>query len=936
MRRPPELRAGFLATECHDDTELRREVEELLARDEVPAAWERTPEVLATVPIQAGTLLGPYRILRTLGSGGMGTVYQAEDTRLGRKVAIKLLKPGVANSPEMRQRFEREARVISALNHPHICALYDVGSQDGAYYLVMEHVEGETLATHLRNGPLPFSAAMVTAAQVADALGAAHAKGIVHRDLKPENIMLTSAGAKVLDFGLAKTAPQPVFTGASGVTQTETLTTAGAIAGTLAYMAPEQMEGRDCDHRTDIFAFGLVLYEMVARRRAFPQDTQAALIAAVMASEPDFAPIQKVGNLHIERVLRGCLAKQPAARWQNILDVKRVLEWAADTPPKPHVPDGRRRWWPWLLAAATLACAILWGALHGRREEISAPLKFSISLNDFDDPVAAPAVSPDGSQLAYIARNAAGVPSLWIHHLDTASSTVLPDTTGAHSPFWSPDGRWIGFHSDGKLSKIRPSGGRPQKIADLPSLSFAAWSAAGDIIFSPSQRTPLYHLHESGGTPRQITTLDLSRTENSHRYPIFLPGGQQFLFLARCSRRENNALYIGSLESNKITRIAEMQSNVQFVPARAGRGPAIVYVRDGVLVSQEFDETRLIGEPVTVVDGLRYLPASAKGTFSISNDGRVLVYAPLTAGQSSLKWYDRSGRITGELTPPGDYTQPRISPDGARVVFSQPDSRTGNRDLWTVDVRGGATSRLTTNPANDWWPVWSPDSRKVLFGSDRQGNVGGQPYLKTALEAGVSEAPVEIGGVSRDAVPSDWSRTGWMAFISYVKPAKSAVWVMRESQGKAVPFLETESSETGPRFSPDGKWLAYVSNETGLDEIYVRPFREGAAGSNDRIQVSTGGGDFPAWGRSGEEVFYISSDLNLKQFDMRHLEENRGTSKTVFKACPGTGLNAQPVTGAIWQHPYDVAPDGRFLFNCLVEPPGRFVVWTNWRTAHLP
>ena len=649
-QRSPELREDFLAAECRDDAALHRDVQDLLAHDDVPnamldrPAWERASGILQTIELAAGTLLGPYRVLGALGSGGMGTVYQAEDTRLRRKVAIKLLRSGTASKPGMRQRFEREAQAISALNHPHICALYDIGSQDGADYLVMEHLEGETLAARLRKGALPFPAAMAIAAQVADALGAAHGKGIVHRDLKPDNIMLTAAGPKVLDFGLAKTVAEPVVSGGSTVTQTEPLTTEGAIMGTLPYMAPEQMEGRECDSRTDIFAFGLVLYEMLAGRRAFAQDTKAGLIAAVIASDPDFGAIRTAGNPQFERVLRGCLEKEPAKRWQSILDVKRLLEWPAEA----AVVRPKRRWLPWVLASAAVAAAWVIGAGYVRQAAAPVtPLRFSIDLGglDFDGfAVGTPAVSPDGSQLVYVARDGAGVPSLRVRRFDRESAAALPDTGGASSPFWSADGRWIGFHADGKLNKIPVSGGRAQKIAEVSTLGNAAWSTTGDIVFSMGSRTPLYHVHESGGEPRQITNLDLSRRENSHRRPVFLPSGKQFLFTARCSDRGNDALYLGSLDSGKSAPIAAMHSNVEYVPARADHPAALLYVRDGVLVSQRFDGTRLTGEPATVVDGVRHSPASASAVFTASADGRMLVYGSIAAGQTTLTWFDRSGQ----------------------------------------------------------------------------------------------------------------------------------------------------------------------------------------------------------------------------------------------------------------------------------------------------
>jgi serine/threonine protein kinase len=493
----------------------------------------------------AGTLLGPYRIVRVLGTGGFGAVYLAEDTRLGRTVAIKVLRNEAARSDSTRQRFEREARAISSLNHPHICALHDVGTYAGAEYLVMEHVVGETLAARLRKGALPFPSAVMIASQVAAALGAAHAKGIVHRDLKPENIMLTEGGAKVLDFGLAVSAPACVAAeGDSTATQTQALTTEGSIAGTLAYMAPEQIEGRPCDARTDIFAFGLVLYEMVTGKRAFSQATKAGLIAAVVASQPDFSPLPHEANETFRRVLRGCLEKEPLKRWQSIVDVQRLLEWTHDT--TPGTPQGSRvrNWIPWMAAAAAVISAVLMAFSSGRRPEEQS-LRFRVTLESFDGFAdAAGALSPDGSQIAFVSRTAAGATQLSVHRLDNLEPLLrLEGTEGAANPFWSPDGRWIGYYADGKLNRIRPSGGAPQKIADIPHLGQAAWGAAGDIVFSGGSRTPLFHIRTSGGTPRQITTLDLNRMENSHRFPVFLPGGKLPIHGALRQQREQRTLY---------------------------------------------------------------------------------------------------------------------------------------------------------------------------------------------------------------------------------------------------------------------------------------------------------------------------------------------------------------------------------------------------------
>ena len=651
------------------------------------------------MPYSVGDRLGHFEILAPIGAGGMGQVYKARDTRLGRVVAIKVV------GQEFSARFEREARAISALNHPHICTLHDVGPG----YLVMELVESETLATKLQRGRLPMDSVLHYGAEMADALAAAHSKGIVHRDLKPANVMVTKVGVKVLDFGLAKSA-QP----------DETLTVSQAVMGTPAYMAPEQLEGAVCDARTDIFALGLVLYEMGTGRRLRQGES------ANLNGLPE----------RFAHIVRRCLAKDPDDRWQTSRDVKAELEWTATSPPAGEITKSRLRGWVWAAAALTLSILLLLALLVVIRPAAvmvrAVRLAFSVpGVTNISPPIP----SPDGSRFVYSARNAAGRQSLWIRSLSSGESRPLTGTEDARSPFWRSDGRWIGFYGRGKLWKINPEGGTPQSLLTLGQVpNGVAWSAAGDLIFPIDNRSALYRARESGGSIEALTRLDSVRTENSHRWVTILPDHRRFLFLARCSRRENNAVYIGSLETGETHRIP-VQSNATYVAAQPGRPAALVYVRDGTLFEHEFDGRNLIGEPVAVVEDVEYNRSGAIAYFNSSYDGRVLVFARANRDPARLQWFDRAGKPEGSPGPPGHREQqPRISPDGSRVLFQRPDEQTGNRDVWVMELARGVEQRLTTHPANDWNGVWSSDGRSIAFGSDRQGGPNFAIWAKSSTE----------------------------------------------------------------------------------------------------------------------------------------------------------------------------------------------------------
>jgi dipeptidyl aminopeptidase/acylaminoacyl peptidase len=575
-----------------------------------------------------------------------------------------------------------------------------------------------------------------------------------------------------------------------------------------------------------------------------------------------------------------------------------------------------------------------------RPTQAELPVRLNLSFDGLiGDAGAVPAPSPDGRNFVFQAFDASGKGSLWVRPLDSETARPLPETEDAHQPFWSADGRWIGFYSQGKLKKVSPSGGNPQTIAELPSLSSAsspAWSARGEIVFAPTNRAPLFRLAESGGPPQPLTQLDSSRAENSHRYQVFLPDGRRFLFLARSGQRENNALYLGSLDSGQTRRLMTVQSNVSYVPPRGGRSGALLFVRDGTLVEQAFDGEKVTGDPTTIVEKVAYSAASVLGAFAVSDDGQVLIFRPATAGPMQLGWFDRKGNAVGALGPPGDYLQPRISPDGSRVLYARPDEQTGNRDVWYIETLRGVTARLTTHPANDWWPVWSPDGQKILFGSDRGGGPANEGYLKNSMEPGSGETPLfDFRG---ESVPSDWSRSGtWIAFTRPVTGRHNDLWISPLlGERKPFAFLATPFDENIPRFSPDEKWIAYISNESGRYEVYVRPFSGGPAAASGKIQISSNGGDYPAWQRDGRELFFIGGDLKL--YSVKTADLGRPgiipQPSALFTPCRDTGLAGLPMRGTPWVHPYDVSPDGeRFLINCGTLSPGRFDVMLHWEKA---
>jgi Tol biopolymer transport system component len=817
-----------------------------------------------------GTRLGPYELLALIGAGGMGEVYRARDTRLDRTVAIKILQD------RFSERFEREARAVALLNHPHICTLHDVGPN----YLVLELLDGEPLDVRLKRGPLPLHQTLRCGAQIASALAAAHNAGIVHRDLKPGNIMLTKTGAKVLDFGLAKMATE------------QTLTMANTVLGTPAYMAPEQREGKEVDARADIYSLGLVLREMATGKR-------------------DTATIQPP---YLARIIDTCLKEDLEDRWQSAADIQKQLEWI---PPEGASSKPTRL--PWIFAATTflalLASNIAW--YRARQSAMNAgPSEFSISLERESGSLPVP--SPDGRLLAFHGLDSNGRAAVWLRPINAVSAHALEGTEGAGATiFWSARGDWIGFFASGAMKKVRVTGGLPISIAEMPDLQDADWSPQGDIIFRMRNREPLMRVRDSGGTPQQLTQLNEARRENSHRYPQFLPGGKRFLFVTRCSERANNALYIGSLDGPDVTRIMPAQARVFYFNG------ALLYYLDGALVSQNFDirTGQVSGDPAVVVAKVGYRAASIQASFRVSSDGKVIVSRIGDDLTARLVWFSRSGQEIGTTGPPSPYHQPRLSPSGDRLLFNMPDPKSGNRDLWFIELKRDITYRLTTNVANDWYAVWSPDGKQVIFGSDRLDGRTMVAFIKTSLDQDAAEVRVE--GLTQ---PADWSRDGW------ISGGDGDLWIARIKGGKPFEFVATPALEFEPRFSPDSKWIAYSSDESGRPEIYVQPFAGAPASPATKIQVSNNGGEFPVWNASGTELYYMSSDDAIYAVDTRGLPAGRTLPAPVrlFKACPGTRPSAPALSGSPYAAGFDTRDGQKFIVPCSAERSGQYTVLMNW------
>ena len=880
--------------------------------------------------LAAGSLLGPYEILSPLGAGGMGEVYLARDTRLGREVAIKVLPAHLSGDRARRERFEREARAVSALNHPHICTLHDIGSQDGIDFLVLERVDGETVEERLKRGPLPIDQVLRYAAQIADALDRAHRKGVVHRDLKPGNVMLTKAGAKLLDFGLAKLGGAVTADpGGLSVLPTEhpSLTAQGSILGTFQYMAPEQLEGKEVDARTDLFAFGTLIYEMATGKRAFEAGSQASLIAAILEREPPpLSTAQPLAPAGLERLVRICLAKDPDDRWQSAGDLRRQIEALAEagssaSSPAVQVAAAPRRLprgYPWaVLGVAGILCLALITQL-GDREipaaprlevEIASPPGATFALAG--DNVASVSLSPDGELLAFVAQ-AGDTLKLWVRNLATGEARPLEGTDYASYPFWSPDGKFIAFLGDNRLRKVPAGGGAVIDLAPAAEGRGGSWSSDGTILYAPYWRERLHRVSADGGEAVPITEFDTTKGETTHRSPWFLPDGKHFLYLAAnhaaAETSGEHAIYLSSTDAPGERRLLlHARSNVQY------SGGHLIYVQGRKLVAQPFDADRLElrGEPQTLVDGIRFETGYFHGAFTAAGD-RLVFQRGGSATFCELVWLDRSGREIGRLGGPDLYREMRLSPDDRTLAVSIGDPG----DIWLWDLGRDVKTRFTLQPMNEAAPVWSPDGRWLYYYADWDGL--GDVWRKAVDGSSEDES---ILATPRIESPTSVSPDGSRLLVRHVRADDSSVLrVVPLAGGEPSPALAVEKQEWGGQFSPDGRWIAYTSDASGRNEVYLAPY----PGGKGRRQVSTAGGGSATWREDGRELFYLTPDDWLAAVTL-------GDGANPVVGAPTRLFAVSPQHGIVWD--YEATRDGqRFLVNRMIVEPGEenLTLVTNW------
>jgi Tol biopolymer transport system component/predicted Ser/Thr protein kinase len=865
--------------------------------------------------IEVGARLGPYEIEDVIGAGGMGEVYRARDTRLERMVAIKVLAQHLAEKPEHRQRLEREAKAISSLSHPNICPLYDVGHEDGVDFLVMEFIEGESLADRLTRGPLPLDEVLRYGTEIADALEKAHKQGIVHRDLKPGNVMLAADGTKLLDFGLART--DLALDGEGDLTVSPTvskpLTAAGTVIGTYQYMAPEQLEGRTSDARTDIFALGALLYEMAAGRRAFAAETQASMIGAIMHETPQpISTLQPMIPPAFDRVVQSCLAKDPDERWQTAHDVKLQLQWISEggsvvgLPAPVAARRKSRERLAWIAAVVAAVAAILFGVgFVLRAPEAPQRIRFQIQPPPELTFVGSPRISPDGRYVAFRGGGEDGSARIWLHPLNSLEPYPLAGTEGVRTdsrPFWSPDSRQIGFFTDGqKVKRVPVEGGVVQTICDADSAD-GTWGADGEILFD-AENDSVNLVSAGGGVARAIVTPAEDDEEVNAAWPDFLPDGKHFLYVLEFNDGSMKVM-LGEIGGKKGIEICDTDSRVQF--AEPGY---LLYVRNSTLLALPFSarSRQVIGEPIPIADnveaasyGLADFSASTTGTLIYRGGGS-------EAGFHQLQWRDRNGADLGSIGEPEAYMNHWLSPDGDRVVTQVLGGDEGASDLWILDEETGVNSRFTFDPAWDVTPVWSPDGSKIVFSSDR----GGQTFeLFVKNASGGGEVEELLVGKGR-AHPGDWTRDG--SYLSYTPRHEDTHWDLwalpMNGGGDPFPIANTEAIEIRASFSPDGRWIAYQVYDDVSDqqpEIFVQRFPKGSG----KWQVTKEGGWEPYWTKEGTEIIFRDDSWNFFAVPVETGETFRaGVPEPLFQG------NAVPM---ILRNYYQVTADGeRFL---LLEP----------------
>ena len=878
--------------------------------------------------LSPGQTIGPYKVIERAGAGGMGEVFKAHDTRLDRMVAIKVLPAIYADNNALRSRFEREAKAISSLNHPHICTLFDIGRENGIDYLVLEYLEGQTLTDKLASEPLGQVELLRYGIEIADALEQAHRQGLVHRDLKPQNIIITKNGAKLLDFGLAKLQIHDgVVEGVSGVTRTTPLTGEGTIIGTIQYMSPEQLEGKEVDKRSDIFAFGAVLYEMATGQRAFQASSQASLIASILTKEPrPLSELQPLTPPMLERAIKQCLAKDPDQRWQSAGDLKRTLQWVSEGGsqvglPAPVAAHRKRQLQiGWIVAAvATVALAALAFVHFTQPKQEVITTKFSLPVPETLLQTTWPRLSPDGTLLAFQGRDSASVQRIYVRPLNSLESYPLPGTENAQRPFWSPDSKFLAFFAGQQLKKIAATGGPVQLICEVIGGADGSWGSSGVIIFDGSTSDSIRKVSASGGTVSAATKIQRDKGEQYHMWPCFLPDGEHFLYLAfgdSLSRnRGGQSMHVASLDGKLDKEIGRSFSRVEVTP-----DGQIVHSRDGVLYVTKFDLSKLelAGEAVPVTENIS--SQGEQANFSVSEKGQ-LVYRTGTMGTANrvLTWFDRTGKELGTEGEMADYQDLAISPDGSRLAYGLGDPRTQKSDIWIRDLKRGVSSRLTFEPEDEIWPVWSPDGTRLLYAY----NGGGVFSIFEQQSNGVGTSRELYSITGKNCGPSCWSHDGESIIIALVDQSFDVMMLKHSDSTKVTALVKTPAAEQTGVLSPNGRYLAYASNETGEREIFVRDL--GPAGG--KWQISADNGWDAKWRADGKELIY-----STRGFDFKSVEVNT-TGPNFDAGLPVKLFRQRLAVAGIAEFRWDMTADAsRFILNVpqTSENTGDIVVVLNW------
>jgi serine/threonine protein kinase len=874
--------------------------------------------------LSAGTKLGPYLIESPAGAGGMGEVYKAKDTRLDRTVAIKVLPVQIANNEDLRQRFDREARAISSLNHPNICTLHDVGHQEGIDFLVMEFLDGETMAARLTKGPIASAELLAIASQMADALDKAHRQGLIHRDLKPGNIMLTKAGAKLMDFGLAKLQQTGgVMSGVSGITRTTPLTGEGTIIGTLQYMSPEQLEGKEADARSDIFSFGAILYEMSTGKRAFEGLSQASLIASILRENPrPITEIQPLSPPMLDRVIKQCLEKDPDHRWQTAGDLKRAIQWTAEGGSQVGIPlavSNRRKLRERILWGSVVALAAVAGTLGFVQLTKVAPVakvaRWLVPPATGLASITWPRLSPDGTMIAFQSIDTTGQNGIYIRPLNSLDPHLLVRIQGDNSrPFWSPDSKQLAFFEGNQLKKVSIAGGLAQLVCEAASGADGTWGTSGVILFDGARADSIRQVPASGGVPSAASTIDHAAREHMAAWPCFLPDGEHFLFLAdRDSAADEYTLKVGSTRSLESRILGRVNSRVEYT-----RG-YVLYVRNELLVAHPFDEKKLqfSSEPVPLSGNISAL--GERALFSVSNEGTLIYQRGQSGGSKSILRVNRRGDSTSAIGPAGRYLDFSLSPDNSKLAYGLQSDQGNTVDIWIRDLKRDVASRLTFGPAINVWPVWNADGTKVIYTSNRTSGRF-SVWQRNANGTGTDEKVYAPD--TTDASVTDVSRDG-TTMVLQIGTGTSDLWLYSTATNKPDLLLVQPYNEQRGQLSPSGKFLAYQTDETDKPEIYVREL--GPTGG--KWQVSVNRGRCPKWRADGRELYYVTPDFDFMTVPISYEHGLEiGTPIKLFN-------HRFIFSGGNTLFPYAVSSDAKEFYILAPAEQGNaaeFIVVQNW------